>query len=77
MSIGGSNPPFPTKYAPLAQLVEQLISNQQVVGSSPTRGSFYSSLLREYPSGEGIRLISVNARGSIPLSRILPIGRDF
>ena len=26
-------------YAPLAQLVEQLTSNEQVVGSSPTRGS--------------------------------------
>ena len=26
-------------YAPLAQLVEQLTSNEQAVGSNPTRGS--------------------------------------
>lgn len=31
------------------------------VGSNPT-----SPVMRVYPSGEGIRLISVNARGSIP-----------
>lgn len=30
----------------------------------------YSSILRVYPSGEGIRLISVNAAGSIPATRI-------
>jgi hypothetical protein len=30
---------MPTKLAGVAQLVEQLIRNQQVVGSSPTAGS--------------------------------------
>ena len=28
--------------------------------------------MREYPSGDGIRLISVNAGGSIPPSRMSP-----
>ena len=33
-------------------------------GSTPV-----TNIKRTYPSGEGIRLISVNARGSIPLVR--------
>ena len=32
-------------YAPVAQLVEQLICNQQVAGSSPTRGSIILTFL--------------------------------
>ncbi len=33
---------FQTKYAEVAQLVEQLICNQQVAGSSPIFGSWKS-----------------------------------
>ena len=33
--VGGSNPPRPTIYGPLAQLGERLICIQEVVGSIP------------------------------------------
>ena len=38
LEIGGSSPP-PATNASLAQLVEQLICHQQVIGSTPIRGS--------------------------------------
>ena len=39
---------FATKNAGIAQLVEQLICNQQVVGSSPTAGSLSQRDLHKY-----------------------------
>ena len=41
-------------YAGVAQLVEQLICNQQVVGSSPIASSIFSLQLNlgEFPSGQ-------------------------
>ena len=36
----------PKVFAGIAQLVEQLICNQQVVGSNPTAGSLFKSLIR-------------------------------
>lgn len=45
--------------------LEQGPSKAVVVGSNPITSTY----MRAYPSGEGIRLISVNARGSIPLAR--------
>ena len=43
------------EFATLAQLVEQLTRNEQVVGSSPTGGSLLEP--REYPSGFFLRFI--------------------
>jgi hypothetical protein len=40
------------KYAEVAQLVEQLICNQQVVGSTPFLGSVvYNCTMGRWPSG--------------------------
>ena len=44
---GGCATMFAVRVAGIAQLVEQLICNQQVVGSSPTAGSLYERDLRK------------------------------
>ena len=44
------------EHAEVAQLVEQLIRNQQVVGSSPTFGSIKSIIYRDHPIGSEIRV---------------------
>src|SRR5690606_19187133 len=41
--VGSSNPPTPTNFGSLAQLVEQLAFNQLVVGSNPTRPTIFAS----------------------------------
>ena len=43
---------FAKNFASLAQLVEQLIRNEQVVGSSPMRGSHERALFKEYTKQE-------------------------
>jgi hypothetical protein len=58
--------------AGVAQLVEQLICNQQVAGSSPiTSSKFYRRLMDEYPSGQrgqAVNLLAVVFEGSNPSS---------
>ena len=49
-----NNPLFSLVNAGIAQLVEQLICNQQVVGSNPSAGS----LLQLYRRKDGISLLS-------------------
>ena len=53
-------------YAAVAQLVEQLICNQQVVGSSPIA----SSSMGRYPSGQRDQTVNLTAMPS--KVRILP-----
>ena len=47
----GLFPLFLINYAFLAQLVEQLIRNEQVAGSSPAKGSFFSSAKLQFKLG--------------------------
>ena len=57
-----------TKYAGIAQLAEQLICNQQVVGSSPITSSSY---MEEFPSGQRgqtVNLLSFDFGGPNPPS---------
>ena len=58
--------------AGVAQLVEQLICNQQVAGSSPiTSSKFHIPAMDEYPSGQrgqAVNLLAVVFEGSNPSS---------
>ena len=51
------SPGIESKSADVAQLVEQLIRNQQVIGSSPIVGSKYSAIQDEGPLLYGGRSI--------------------
>jgi hypothetical protein len=63
-------------FAGIAQLVEQLICNQQVVGSNPTAGSLdYQALtlilarLRKSVFATGLPLLRRKVRALVPLAR--------
>ena len=45
-------PHYTTKYADVAQLAEQLICNQQVIGSSPIIGLWCQNHMGGFPSGQ-------------------------
>ena len=67
------------KYADVAQLAEQLICNQQVIGSSPIIG-FYG-WVPEWPKGADCKSVSNAFGGSNPppsiRKKILPKGCIF
>ena len=54
--------------AGVAQLVEQLICNQQVRGSSP----FTSSIMEEFPSGQREQTVNLSAMPSVVRIHPLP-----
>ncbi len=56
------------KCAGVAQLVEQLICNQQVRGSSP----FTSSIMEEFPSGQREQTVNLSAMPSVVRIHPLP-----
>jgi hypothetical protein len=58
---------FHSFFATLAQLVEQLICNQQVVGSSPTSGSKKRGRFQSGQMGRTVNPLSFDFRGSNPL----------
>ena len=51
-------------YADMAQLAEQLICNQQVIGSSPIVGSF--GWIPEWPKGADCKSVAERFGGSNP-----------
>ena len=53
-----------TQYADVAQLAEQLICNQQVIGSSPIIGFF--GWIPEWPKGADCNSVSIAFEGSNP-----------
>ena len=53
------------RYADVAQLAEQLICNQQVIGSSPIIGS-YSGWIPEWPKGADCKSVGTAFGGSNP-----------
>ena len=52
-------------YADVAQLAEQLICNQQVIGSSPIIG-FFNGQIPEWPKGADCKSVSDAFDGSNP-----------
>ena len=60
----GGNLVYNVLYATVAQLVEQLICNQQVVGSSPISGSTFIAGVRSYRQGH--RVVTPKVAGSSP-----------
>ena len=67
---------FIEKYADIAQLVEQLICNQPVVGSSPTIGSgIDETTMGEFQSGQMGQTVNLLAKPSEV--RILPLPLVF
>ncbi len=56
------------EYADVAQLAEQLICNQQVIGSSPIIG--FVGGIPEWPKGADCKSVSIAFSGSNPLSPI-------
>ncbi len=68
--------------ADVAQLAEQLICNQQVIGSSPIiglmsffiKGIFYSGRVPEWPKGTDCKSAGDAFSGSNPLS---PISKSY
>ena len=72
----GSNPVGVTKCADVAQLAEQLICNQQVIGSSPIIGflmrirnkffeNIYHFYMGEFPSGQRGQTVNLLASPSV------------
>ncbi len=49
------------EYATLAQLVERLIRNEQVIGSSPMGGSSFSRLVPGQDMGTGKAIVFISA----------------
>ena len=65
--FGGSNPPPSISrkaLADVAQLAEQLICNQQVIGSSPIVGSY--GWIPEWPKGADCKSVAERFGGSNP-----------
>ena len=73
---GGSNPSTPTKIkcAGVAQLVEQLICNQQVAGSSPIASYIFILQLNkeEFPSGQRGQTVNLLLVASVVRIHPLP-----
>ena len=63
--VGGSIPPQGTSPAGVAQLAEQLICNQQVVGSIPITSST-SGEIPEWPKGADCKSVVTDFDGSNP-----------
>ena len=53
-------------YADVAQLAEQLICNQQVIGSSPIIGFNYFGWIPEWPKGADCKSVATRFGGSNP-----------
>ena len=72
-------------YADVAQLAEQLICNQQVIGSSPIIGfiqfniELYYGQIPEWPKGTDCKSAAICFGGSNPPLPIVycPVGRHF
>ena len=66
------------KYADVAQLAEQLICNQQVIGSSPIIGFVFINYgwVPEWPKGADCKSVSYAFEGSNPSPSILPLGNN-
>ena len=72
------------KYADVAQLAEQLICNQQVIGSSPIIGFFYNCItfvdngqIPEWPKGTDCKSAAICFGGSNPPLPILLLRRTI
>ena len=64
---------FGTKNAGVAQLVEQLICNQQVGGSSPSTSSISAKLNKgDFPSGQRGQTVNLLAKPSVVRIHHLP-----
>ena len=60
------------KYADVAQLAEQLICNQQVIGSSPIIG-----FLDGFPSGQRGQTVNLLATLSVVRIHLHPFGKEI
>ena len=60
-------------YADVAQLAEQLICNQQVIGSSPIIGFCFKTYMGEFPSGQRGQTVNLLALPSVVRIHLPPL----
>ena len=78
LPVGGSIPPQGTNDAGVAQLAEQLICNQQVVGSSPITGSTTKKLnMGRFQSGQMDQTVNLTSSTSVVRIHLCPPKTHF